>query len=342
MNLEKTLYYLTHHSEAIIQWLFFSILILTTLLIARALFGKKSLVGAGMVGDSTEIQSFLQKILDQTAKLESVSLEKMTPHSAADIDTQVQSLKAQLAAREQEMTQLKAGGNGQPSADAGALSVRIKELESKLSEYEILEDDIADLSLYKEENQRLKLQISELQGGASSVIEEQPLPPPAKATSGDEIVAEFAQAVSQETMTSELSDASLQETGDSIADFANAVELEKKMQGEESSVATSLTAMIPEPEPTPAPAPEPVVASTPPSVVASAPPPPAATPPIEGDDLFAEFASPPAEPEALDTDKMMSEMAALVDMGVDTSGGGLDEGIDTEKMAMEATNLTKV
>lgn len=368
MNLESTLYYVTHHSESIIQWLFFTILLLSAAIIARSLFAKKAVASAGAGG--TEIESFLQKILEQTAKLEAVSLEKMTPASAADVDAQVQTLKAELASREQELSKLKAGGDSKPSADADKLGARIKELESKLSEYEILEDDIADLSLYKEENARLKTQLEELKGGgatpapaavAADAVDEAPPSVASKATTGDEIVAEFAQAVSQETVPSAPVEG-IKETGDPIIDFANALSLEKKVHGVEAppisfdgEVAAKAVAPPPAPAPAPPPvaAPEPVVEMAPPApvepprpapVVAAAPTPAATEPaaPVEGDDLFAEFANPPPEPEALDTDKMMSEMEALVGMEGAASGpSALDEGIDTEKMALEATKLVK-
>ena len=61
-------------------------------------------------------------------------------------DTQIEALKKKLEARSETF-------------DKTAELERIKGLEKKLAEYEIVEGDIADLSRYKEENQKLKAKL---------------------------------------------------------------------------------------------------------------------------------------------------------------------------------------
>jgi len=51
------------------------------------------------------------------------------------------------------------------------LSSKIQTLEAQLKEYEIIEDDIADLSLFKEENISLKKELESLKGGAGASAE---------------------------------------------------------------------------------------------------------------------------------------------------------------------------
>ena len=320
MNLESALNYLTHHIEPIIQWLFFAILLLSAFLIVRWLFGKKG-EDAGLsansvtLADGGDIQTFLKKILDQTTKLENLPLEGLSSAGAGEMDARIQAIKLELASRDAEIVKLKAGGDSKSSADADVVNSRIKELESKLAEYEILEDDIADLSLYKEENARLKDELEKAKTSSPIALAAESMPVSAPPTSGDDIVAEFAEAVGQEATSEATAVAApmvIPETGDPMADFESVVALEKK------------------------------VTSAPPAVVAA--PPPEPEPAVEGDDLFGEFAAAPkAEDEgSLDTDKMMAEMAALV--SVDSTGdasGGLEEMSDIEKMAAEATNLSK-
>jgi hypothetical protein len=346
VNLENTLYYFTHHSESIIQWLFLAILLLSALVIGRAIFARKESVasaGGAAFADGTDVQGFLQKILDQTAKLETVKLDGASPAGIAEVDVQVQQLKKDLAAREEELTKLKTSGATAPAGDADKLGARIKELETKLAEYEILEDDIADLSLYKDENVRLRSEIDKLKGGGAA--------PPASTPQGEDIVAEFAQAVTQEAPAAAPSEMTLPDTGNPMADFESAVNLERKMQAPDpvSEPAPAPEASAPaEPAaqaaPVPA-APAPVAAAAvdaPPVAAAPAAAAPATpAPDTEGDDLFAEFASPVADADAnLDTDKMMEEMAALVSMEP-AKGTSLNDEIDTEKMADEATRLVK-
>lgn len=375
MNLETTLFYVTHHSESIIQWLFLTILLLVGVVISRAIFGKKDGASAASAGKAADgdIHQFLERILDQTKKLEGISLEGVGPKVAADVEAQVQNLKKDLASREEELNKLKAAGDGKPSAESEKLSGRIKELEAKLAEYEILEDDIADLSLYKEENVRLRGEIEKIRGGGGAAVGAAPSgptvastepvaaasssPPPDNAApidmstvaapaavatppTSEDIVAEFAEAVGQDVAPAQGEKPTLElvETGDPMVDFEAAVKLEKKLMGTETAPAKPAAAAKPAAVPTPAPA----VAAAP-----SAPPEAVA----EGDDLFAEFAEAAKEPEpapaavasedgSLDTEKMMAEMAALVSMEPSTDNS-LEEDIDTDKMAMEATGLTK-
>jgi hypothetical protein len=334
VNLESTLYYITHHSETIIQWLFLTILLLSVLVIARSVFGKKTadsqVAGSGpkVMPENGEIQSFLTKILEQTAKLETVSLQKLEAGTAGPPDAQVQSLKKELQEREDELVKLKA--NGTPTAGAGPgadVVARIKELESKLAEYEILEDDIADLSLYKEENVRLKEELEKAKnavnvanpevGGMSAAI--LPAPP---VDSGEDIVAQFAEAVHHESAP-DLVPNTIDSAPDPLADFETLLKTEKA-----NATAAKTQAAIAAPSPF--------------DVAPAAVPVPSAP---EADDLFAEFASVPAEKEApvagLDTDRMMEEMAALATVEP-THDRALDnESIDTEKMAHEALNLVK-
>ena len=125
-------------------------------------------------------------------------MASLTPATAGEVDAQIQAMKKELASRDDEIGKLKAGGDKKPSAEAEGLGTRIKELESKLAEYEILEDDIADLSLYKEENQRLKAELEKTKAagaGAASAPAGTPLSSPVP---GEDIVAEFANAVGAE------------------------------------------------------------------------------------------------------------------------------------------------
>jgi hypothetical protein len=61
---------------------------------------------------------------------------------------------------------------------------KLKTLENKLSEYEIIEDDIADLTRLKEENQTLKIEIESLKSDGATTVR------------GAKLVDEFAQVVS--------------------------------------------------------------------------------------------------------------------------------------------------
>ncbi|MGE0527172.1 MAG: hypothetical protein AB7G93_20655 [Bdellovibrionales bacterium] len=306
MKFESFLHYVTHHSESLIQWLFFAILLLSGGLIARGLFGKsdeepssKSLdvEAASLHG---EIQGVLHKILEQTAKLESVNLAEATPQMVADVDAQVQTLKKNLAAREQELAVFKQDGGSAAGAQVDELQGRIKELEGKLAEYEILEDDIADLSLYKEENTRLRTELEKYKGGGAAPsapapaaaveatdsevsadalaaelgaepapeseadFESQAEVPPESgsgARSGEDIVAEFAEAVSQETASDPASEVPFdaRQSDNPMEAFEAALQMEKAPQEPVSLGVDPGPASTPIPTPAPtAPSPAPL------------------------------------------------------------------------------------
>lgn len=355
MNLEKYLSFVTHRSESIIQWLFLAILLLSGILIARALFGKKTEgePAAAAIGGGVDLQTALQRIMEQTTKLESVSLEKLSSQGVAAVDTQVQALKAELASREEEIGKLKAAGQAPAAAAAGPeldkLTARIKELEGKLSEYEILEDDIADLSLYKEENARLRTEIDQIKAGGGAVAPQAPAAaaPALEKPVGEAIVEEFESVVKAPPIAAEDPveiPGEIAVSGDPMKDFENAMSLEKQLEAvapgiPEAPVAETPASVAEAPAPAaevPAPA-APMAAPVPepaaPAVVAAEP----SMAQAEADDLFAEFST---GSEQLDTEKMMAEMAALVGMEPAT-GSSLEENIDTDKMAAEATTLSK-
>lgn len=363
MNLEAFLNYFTRHIESIIQWLFLAILALTGILISRGLFAKKEEAAIGGpvaagVGPIPELEGALKQILDRTQKLETVTVQGgLSPEAAALAETQVQNLKKELAARDEELKALKASGaNSKVTEEANQLTLRLKELESKLAEYEILEDDIADLSLYKEENTRLRSELNKLKGVAAEPAPEPvpavvsasepsvaPAPPPPEPSgaksaamaaapgsaaaaaamdsrAAEDIVAEFAQAVSTDPIVAPNKPGNTEvtmqvpDTGNPMKDFEAAVAIEKKEKAAAAAPAAKAAA-------------------------------PAAKSKGKGDeaeDLFAEFSEPPANTDenALDTDKMMAEMAALVSLEP-ASGSALEDGIDTEKMAAEAGTFGK-
>ncbi len=83
-------------------------------------------------------------------------------------------------------------GGGMSAAEKESFAGKIRDLEARLAEYEIISEDIADLSRYREENDQLKKELEALKagGGAAAVT-----PPAAEVVSAPEPAPEEPPAV---------------------------------------------------------------------------------------------------------------------------------------------------
>ncbi|MFM6927952.1 MAG: hypothetical protein ACKOX6_05775 [Bdellovibrio sp.] len=109
---------------------------------------------AGLVGESpAEIQQLRLTLSESQKKIEV--------------------LQAQLTVAETKATEVQAASVAAPAQGGGVdpeMEGKLRDLEARLAEYEIISEDIADLSRYRDENEKLKSEIDTLkaQGGGSS------------------------------------------------------------------------------------------------------------------------------------------------------------------------------
>ncbi len=170
------------HLDGIVNVLFL-VLILLFLVLFVIIFissrNKKSLTGA----ETNDLETTLRKVLESAElKASPGSMPAGNAAASAEAVAEVAKLKksvgekvAEIEVLKKQIAEKKDSGS---EADANALQVRLKELEAKLAEYEIIEDDIANLSMYKEENKRLRSELDKLQaGGAPTPISEAVTPP---------------------------------------------------------------------------------------------------------------------------------------------------------------------
>lgn len=158
-------------------------------------------LGAGGSLDTAQLEKTLQKILDAQggsskgrsgAHEESMSLdvdhmdEKSDKKSSVTADSgassaeveklkssvneslkTIEALQEQLAEAQAQAMAAQPGsageaGAGMTSAEKDDFDAKIRDLESRLAEYEIISEDIADLSRYKDENENLKSELEAL------------------------------------------------------------------------------------------------------------------------------------------------------------------------------------
>ena len=167
----------------------------------RLFFGPEAKVTAGVGSlDTAQLEKTLQKILEAQGKMPTMSagagavvdsaeafkiaggaggglVGGSAAAGASAVVAELESLKKelvekekQLAATKQEVAKAAGGSAGAAGASArvdensSKLESRIKDLEARLAEYEIISEDIADLSFFKEENARLQSELAEKAG----------------------------------------------------------------------------------------------------------------------------------------------------------------------------------
>ncbi|MEK7355192.1 MAG: hypothetical protein AAB250_01995, partial [Bdellovibrionota bacterium] len=117
---------------------------------ALAAQGSGAAQPAPVIIDGGDNEAMTAALREREARI--AELQSEIAKLRADIDN-VQSLTGMALA---------GGGSEIDSAKLAELEGKIDELKGRLQEYEIIEDDIADLSLYKDENARLKHEIKRL------------------------------------------------------------------------------------------------------------------------------------------------------------------------------------
>lgn len=279
LSMEKFLAFWSHNNTVIIEVLVALILFSTIYLVYRTFFGSRAGEAAdgvaGPVVNTVQIEKTLQKILEQQASSHSNGSGKSDEGSrgeeSLELVTQLAATKKALEEKEKQIVVLqekaaaavKAAQAASPSPNADAIAAaaeaaaglaekersdydaKIKELESRLAEYEIISEDIADLSFFKEENARLTKELEGLRGGGTasapeSLVEAAPTPVEAPATPtaaeaptsaeapeppveaiDDSLLAEFAQAVEGQKSGTEEAPAKKNENDQLLAEFEN-------------------------------------------------------------------------------------------------------------------------
>lgn len=236
--MEAFLHFWNSHDTVIIQMLVVVILVMVIFLSLRFLFSKdhkdhaEAMNGigassgtAGVGAVSVEIESVLQKILENQSHAQALSGQGggSNPAEVAALQGEMQKRQERVKDLEKEVADLQAEMANNAKKAAGLDPVVLKEtvtrLESRLSEYEIISEDIADLSFYKEENVRLQGELAKLKMAPPAAA-----PAPTSAEAGQAVaqppVQESAPANDGEEVSTSIDD-------DIMAQFAAAVEEQK-------------------------------------------------------------------------------------------------------------------
>lgn len=393
--MDAFLSFFIHYLPNIIQWSIAAILLLLGSLFTIMIFGKskKDPESEMQIGDLGALEKTLKDILkssigdlSSSGALKSSGNESnqgSEPFQASS--GSLEQMMRELAQKDAEIEVLKQTQSQSSPVVEKAIEVdvsgyveKIRDLEGKLKEYEIIEDDIADLSHFKEENAKLRKKIEELGGAATSdslapelvqksepaVVSSGPnsIPLPEK---GEDLVAEFAAAVDEQHKNASspvlepssieiqddiLKDASVELTSDleilnrALGDLdGNQTEVVSNSQGgrldelknsEPPNARKSRSEGEEDPE-------NDILAEFSRSLGKMSQPPAEERPNLEKK-AFVEEPNPidfNKAKAAVDTDKMLEEMAGLGSFAQSEGESVLEGNVDTDKMAEEANKL---
>ena len=209
VSVDRFLLFWSHHNQTIIQVLIVLTLIFIVALVFLTLFGAKDehieKSSSSGINITPDLEKSLQKMLENQTQAKSAVFDFSkgpsadatptptggAPLASAEAVAQLEKMRAEMATREKAMNDLRAqleqaqaeAQKGGAGGSSSGLEARIKELEARLAEYDIISEDIADLSRFKEENEKLKKQIAQMgtQAAAAPVavaVAPEPAPAP--------------------------------------------------------------------------------------------------------------------------------------------------------------------
>lgn len=192
--MEKTLHFIALYNTQIIQVGFGIVLLLIVVYVYRIFFMSNVIDAGGTENFNAEvIEEKLNIIIDQqkqrpttgsssTAVTRS-SEEGATPEEVDKLKSEIYNLRQQIAESEKNANESKGKGSGvgtgagaaksesaQESAKAVQLEAKITDLQSRLSEYEIIADDIAELSQLRTENAKLIQELAAVKASSSTEL----------------------------------------------------------------------------------------------------------------------------------------------------------------------------
>ena len=344
-------------------------------LLIRSIGKKDEGQSGGAAIDVKEIEGAMKRVLasqpvsvvaSASPATGTVSAAPAADGAAGGADPQVVSeLQKTVAEREARIEQLgkeleqaraatAAPGNAGADEEMAKLKAKLDELQARLAEYEIIEDDIADLSMFKDENGRLKEEIAKLKAELAKGPAVSAAPAAAPVAEGAADAAPAVAPPAAETAAAPGDVAPAAAGGEAKFEKSEKFELDINDDVMKEFATAVEAGSAPQPEalasvPAEAPAGAPVAPAASPeaeleAMLAQEPAPPPPAPQAAVDELLAQPAEAPAEAESEvlsgtpDPDKMLSEVASL-NTAPESAGDALEESLDTDKLLAEVDSL---
>lgn len=214
--MEKLIKYIGEHNSGVVFGLVGSIVFLFSLILYFYLKSKNK-TNPAVLSSIDSIEGALRRVLeDREWQNEEMGTQK-DKVAVATLELKIKTLQEELEKKGSAVTT-----NPESEAEKQKLLDKLRELEGKLAEYAIIEDDIADLNTFKKENKELKDKLESLKLGAvhEAVVTQTP---PAKEDLSEEqenIFGEFEKVVKNQNANHAMSEFSkkVQEEAPAMSD----------------------------------------------------------------------------------------------------------------------------
>lgn len=224
LSLQTLVPYLVEHNTSIVSGLVLLIILFSMFLGFRSFLSAKNadrFQGASETPSMAQLEETLKKLLeraDQVPSAASAGAGVSAENTA--LLKEIEDLKNSLAEKQVQMemierkaaTEPASSGPGLSNAEKEAMGSQIKDLQARLSEYEIISEDIADLSFFREENAKLQKELESLKKGGAPVAAPAPAAAapvaaaPVAPTPAPQPVAEKAPVVPEPTIDDGMAD----------------------------------------------------------------------------------------------------------------------------------------
>ncbi|MDO9182000.1 MAG: hypothetical protein Q7U04_06310 [Bacteriovorax sp.] len=127
---------------------------------------------------NAEIASLSLKLNDRTKQISDLEKRMQELGAGKGANAEVDILKKDLAALQSQLNEARAaGGDANLQKDVSTLTAERNDLRERLKEYEIIEEDLANLKRLQQENDQLKAELAALKKGGAKAPEAAPMAP---------------------------------------------------------------------------------------------------------------------------------------------------------------------
>ena len=196
MTIETFLLFVIHNNTVLIEGLIVMILFLAAFLSYRLFKSERDVELGHATGDMAQLEIMLKTVLEKANQVPHGAAAGEDGSASKELSEQIGQLRADLEKKQAELDALKSGagakaegGGSFSNEDKSKLEAQLLELQRKLEEYDIIAQDIADLSFFKEENTKLKKELEAAKATKAAAPAPTPEPAPLASAAAVEPVA---------------------------------------------------------------------------------------------------------------------------------------------------------